>query len=147
MKRRLTALAMALAAVLAVGLAACSGDGEPTDRGLEALLEATGHVKVTQNEARVLIEDQTNLVILDVRTAFEYSQGHLPNSYNLNYDPATFGTALEGLSRAASYLVYGSDSEDYRANAAADDMATAGVVRVYNLEGGLREWQGDVTVQ
>ncbi|MDR0416713.1 MAG: rhodanese-like domain-containing protein [Propionibacteriaceae bacterium] len=147
MRRCRTALAIALGAVLAVGLAACSGDGQPADRSLEMLLEETGHVKVTQTEARVLIEDQTSLVILDVRTAFEYGEGHLPNSYNLNYDPSAFGSALENLSRAATYLVYGSDGEDFRANAAAGDMVAAGVVRVYSLEGGLREWQGDVTVQ
>jgi rhodanese-related sulfurtransferase len=142
MKLRTTPVALLLAAVLAVGLVGCtsSGDKPPTGEALTELLEATGNVPVTAVEAKAIIEANTSLVIFDVRTAPEYTEGHLSGAYNLDYQAPSFAPALGSLSQTAAYLVYDKDADDWRAGAAADDMVRAGIIRVYSLEGGAMDW-------
>ncbi|MDR1450538.1 MAG: rhodanese-like domain-containing protein [Propionibacteriaceae bacterium] len=144
MRRRLVP-AILLAAALGFGLAACTGDGEPDGRSATALLEATGRVAVTPQEAQTVIGANPGIVIFDLRTAVEYGQGHLPNAYSLSYDASSFVYSIANLSQAASYLVYGTDGDDFRAGAAADALVQAGFIRVYVLEGGLAAWPGELT--
>jgi len=47
-----------------------------------------------------------NPVCLDVRTAEEYSQGHLPNSVNINYLSTSLADDLEMLDKSKNYYVY-----------------------------------------
>lgn len=77
-------------------------------------------------------------VILDVRTAGEYAQGHLNGAVLMDIRQSTFKQQLSKLDRNKPVFVYclaGSRSE-----AAAAAMVDMGFKQVYDLDGGIRAW-------
>lgn len=97
---------------------------------------------IDSGEAHVLIEknkDNPDFVILDVRTAEEYSQGHLKDSAIIDYKSETFDEEVGQLDKSKTYLVYCRTGR--RSNEAAEKMTEAGFVDVYHLDGGITEWQ------
>lgn len=49
---------------------------------------------------------QTNTVLLDVRTAEEYSAGHLKNAVHIDFHSPEFDAKLAKLDKSKTYLVY-----------------------------------------
>jgi len=66
-------------------------------------------IHLTPQEAHDLIQtNRTNphLVILDVRTPREFSQGHLENAINIDFYAETFRQDINQLDREKAYLIY-----------------------------------------
>jgi rhodanese-related sulfurtransferase len=140
LKRFRKPIAWALAAVLALGLAGCSS--ETSQDTLDELTAATGRVDVTAKQAAELLSSP-NIVLFDIRTQPEFEDGHITNAYNVDVNAPTFGQALEGFSKAATYMVYGTDKDDTRAAAAGDQMVAYGIGKVYVITNGYDAWDGD----
>jgi len=49
---------------------------------------------VTSREAYMLIQDNPKIIIMDVRTAKEFVEGHLANTINIDYYQDGFRTQL-----------------------------------------------------
>lgn len=99
---------------------------------------------IDPGKAHVLIEknrDNPDFVILDVRTEEEYSQGHLKDSSNIDYNSETFVEEIGELDETKTYLVYCRTGR--RSDAAAEKMAETGIVNIYHLQGGITEWQDE----
>jgi len=97
---------------------------------------------VDPGEAHALIEknkDNPDFVILDVRTAEEYSQGHLKDSAVIDYTSETFEEEVGQLDKTKTYLVYCRTGR--RSDEAAEKMEEAGFVNIYHLDGGITEWE------
>jgi rhodanese-related sulfurtransferase len=142
MARLRAPLALCLTTLLALGLAACTG---VSGQRVEELKDDTGRVDVTAAEAEKLLTDpdQRGIVVLDIRTQPEFADGHIAGSYNVEVDAPSFGETLNGFSKAATYLVYGTDGDDLRAGAAADQMVQFGIGKVYCVTDGFAAWKGD----
>jgi rhodanese-related sulfurtransferase len=82
------------------------------------------------------------VVVLDVRTPEEYAEGHLPDAVNLDLSDPGFETALDDLDPESTYAVYCRTGS--RSLAAAETMLRAGFEDVFDLEGGIEAWQGEV---
>ena len=67
-----------------------------------------GVKEIQAREARSLIEQRKSdgLVILDVRTAMEFSDGHINGAVNLDYKDESFREKLSALDTSATYVVY-----------------------------------------
>lgn len=78
-------------------------------------------------------------VVLDVRTPEEYAEGHLPNAQLLNFYDEQFREKLEQLDKNKTYYVYCRSGG--RSSRAVALMREMGFQRVYNLEGGIMQWQ------
>ena len=52
------------------------------------------------------IEIDADTVVLDVRTAAEYAQGHLEGAVNIDVQGGTFDAEMGGLDPDATYVVY-----------------------------------------
>ena len=66
-------------------------------------------IHLTPQEAYALIQTKrTNphLVILDVRTPREFSQGHLEKAINIDFYAETFRQEINQLDREKTYLIY-----------------------------------------
>ena len=74
---------------------------------------------------------QTGAVVIDVRTAEEFAQGHLPGARNLDLNCGGFAAALAGLDAGATYLLYCRSGN--RSGTAAQMMRQAGFTDVTNL--------------
>jgi len=85
------------------------------------------------------IENTTNPVIVDVRTPEEYSDGHLPDAVNIDWEGNHFDHQIQTLDKNASVFVYcygGGRSSD-----AAEEMRKHGFKNVYDLKGGYAAWK------
>ena len=97
---------------------------------------------ITPPEAFTLIQDNQNnpdFVIFDVRTPEEFADGHIENAINLDYYSETFGDELNKLDKKKTYLIYCRSGN--RSGKALNIMATLNFREVYNMSGGILEWE------
>lgn len=76
--------------------------------------------------------------LLDVRTAPEYNQAHLPGASMLDYYQKNFKQELEKLDKSKPVFVYCTVGS--RSSSAANLMKEMGFAEVYNLQGGIYHW-------
>ena len=90
-----------------------------------------GYSNINLKKAIKTINNSTNLMLLDVRTAEEYSTGNIPNSINIDVLSPDFKSKIDLLDKNKEYLVYCRSGN--RAAIASSIMATNGFVKIYNL--------------
>lgn len=94
---------------------------------------------VTAQQAVELIDKESNLQIVDVRTPGEYAEGHIANSTNIDiYDFEVFENEINKLSKEKPVFVYcrsGGRSAD-----AVSQLLELGFEEVYDLDGGITKW-------
>lgn len=109
----------------------------------EAIVVETQIIKdITPVEAYALIQNNLgdkDFAVIDVRTPEEYASGHIDKAVNLDYQSETFGDELGKLDRNKTYLVYCRSGK--RSAGALDMMKELGFKAVYNMVGGILEWE------
>ena len=85
------------------------------------------------------------IVVLDVRTPEEFALGHLRGAVNIDYYSKDFAAKLAGLDKTRPYLVYCRTGN--RSAEAVRIMRQIGFEQLFNLEGGILEWQEDVYLE
>lgn len=91
------------------------------------------------------LANDSNAVILDVRTEEEFSEGMIPNAINLNiFRGQAFVYEVDALDKEKSYYVYCRSGG--RSGQACTMMNELGFTKAYNLIGGFSEWQGDSAI-
>lgn len=86
-----------------------------------------------------LLESESDLVVLDVRTPDEYEDGHISGATLLNFYEDNFDQQLDQLDKDQPYLVHcasGGRSSDAR-----EKMKEMGFTKIYHLDGGFQAWQ------
>jgi rhodanese-related sulfurtransferase len=99
---------------------------------------------ITTKEAFDLIQNNSenpDFVILDVRTLDEYNSGHIENASMLDFYNESFADDLDQLDKDDTYLVY--CRTDNRSRSATDIMVELGFKDVYNMLGGIVQWNED----
>ena len=82
-------------------------------------------------------------VILDVRTEEEFESGYIKNALNLDIRGGSeFISSIEELDKSKAYFVYCRSGA--RSGQACQLMEQMGFEQVYNLEGGVLAWEGDL---
>ena len=102
---------------------------------------------ISTNEAYELIEQRDgdrDLVILDVRSPEEFSEGHIKNAVNMDFYAAAFPDELESLDKEITYLIYCRSGN--RSGMSFKMMKKLGFQDVYNMEGGIMEWSDSYPV-
>ena len=83
--------------------------------------------------------NDTNVVVLDVRTASEFKEGHLEGAVNIDYKQGDFvGQAVARLSKDRTIAVY---CRSGRRSAGAAELLAKEGYRVVNMKGGIIAWQ------
>ncbi|MDO9045334.1 MAG: rhodanese-like domain-containing protein [Methanobacteriaceae archaeon] len=95
---------------------------------------------ITSIEARKLMKNE-DLIILDVRAPWEFAEGHIKNSENLDFTDPDFSDNLKKLDKNKKYLVYCKTGR--RGAMALETMKNIGFNNLYNLIGGYDAWNGD----
>ena len=85
------------------------------------------------------IKEAADPVIVDVRTPEEYSNGHLPNAKNFDWQGDQFDKQITLLDKSTPVFVYCHSGK--RSSAAASRMRTEGFEKVYELDGGISKWE------
>ena len=82
-------------------------------------------------------------IILDVRTEEEFESGYIAGAKNLDIrGGADFISSIEELDKTKAYFVYCRSGA--RSGQACQLMEQMGFEQVYNLEGGVLAWEGDL---
>ncbi len=79
-----------------------------------------------------------DLVVLDVRTPEEFSEGHLDSAINIDFYEADFGTNLANLDKDVPYVLYCRSGN--RSGTTAQEMRSLGFTEVYEVDGGILSW-------
>jgi phage shock protein E len=83
---------------------------------------------------------QAQVVLVDVRTPEEYSEGHIANAQLINYQDSSFlVTVLAKIPKASHVYLYCHSGR--RSAAARDKMTALGYDHVTHLTGGIKAWQ------
>ncbi len=91
---------------------------------------------IDTNKALQLIDD--GAIILDVRTVEEFNREHIPNAINIPLDQID----TIGFDKDSTIIVY--CQTGMRSKEAILKMVDLGYTSLYNLDGGLLNWSGNL---
>ncbi|MEZ2188870.1 rhodanese-like domain-containing protein [Corynebacterium sp. CCM 9204] len=83
-------------------------------------------------------------MVLDVGTADEYRESHIPGAVLLDVTADDFDALAGHLNKSRNYAVY-CRSDDSRSEEAIERLREAGIDSAVGLDGGISAWEGDVT--
>ena len=95
------------------------------------------HVSAT--EAAESIRQQSDIVILDVRTPEEFQQGHLEGAINIDFHAADFQDQIRALSPRKTYLLHCRTGN--RSGRTLPLMQEAGIQKIIHMDGGIESWR------
>ena len=99
---------------------------------------------IDQDEWLELLENDTDAIILDVRTKDEVDDGYIEHMQHIDFlDGELFLEEIEKLDKSKNYYIYCRSGN--RSGQACDIMEQLGFKNTYNLEGGFMNWTGDIT--
>ncbi len=116
-----------IAAVFASALllSGCSSNSAATDLGAADF--------VAQSQA-------AGVVIIDVRTAGEFNEGHITNAINIDVESMQFDAEIAALDKDVTYALYCRSGN--RSSIAAGKMSDAGFTRILNAQVGFIDLLG-----
>lgn len=98
-----------------------------------------GIIKDITVEEMQTILNMDNVQLVDVRTPEEYSTGFIANAQNIDYFSPTFDEDIKKLDKEKPVIVYCKSGR--RSTKCSEKLLKAGFVKIYNLEGGITQWQ------
>lgn len=84
---------------------------------------------------------KSDIQLLDVRTAKEYSEGHIPGAINIDVNAFDFEENIKALDKKENVAVYCRSGR--RSKVAANKLTAAGY-KVIELNTGFLSWDGEV---
>ena len=88
------------------------------------------------------LENESDPIILDVRTPEEFEISRIPKSINIDfYNPAIFMQEIGKLDKDRSYYIY--CRTGVRSANSCHLMKELGFAKTYNLIGGIVDWNGE----
>ena len=95
-----------------------------------------------QDKWKTGFENDTNAVMLDVRTSEEFESKRIPRSINIDfYNPEIFMQEVGKLDKDKSYYIY--CRTGVRSANSCHLMKDLGFTKTYNLIGGIVDWNGE----
>ncbi|MBN2087410.1 S-layer homology domain-containing protein [Candidatus Peregrinibacteria bacterium] len=98
--------------------------------------EETTYMDISASDAKALIEENSELIIIDVSP--KYDEGHLPGAINYYVGDGSLDEAIPSLDPEATYLVY--CHVDSASILGSEKLIEAGFKNVYRLEGNYSAW-------
>jgi len=79
-----------------------------------------------------------DIQLIDVRTPKEYTEGHIKDANNINFYDNDFITQMSKLDKDKELYIYCRSGG--RSGKAAKQLEAAGFTKVYDLQGGMKNW-------
>ncbi|MEM9451925.1 MAG: rhodanese-like domain-containing protein [Cyanobacteria bacterium P01_E01_bin.6] len=100
--------------------------------------QAIDHI-ISSAELLKLLDDESQPLILDVRTAEEYAAGHIPGAVNIHFRELPDQLDELRLQNPSSIVVY--CEVGVRAGIAEQTLEEAGFESIFHLDGDMRAWR------
>ncbi len=124
-----------LGLITILSMSSCSTQTDASATGSEPKM-------INQEEFTSLVKD-TNNVVIDVRTPGEVAEGYIPGTTLFyDYNDSNFESNIEKLDKTKGYVVYCRSGG--RSSKAAELLQQKGIKKVYNLDGGISNWSGEL---
>ncbi len=112
--------------LLVILITACSKQ-EPTE------------VKMISPEEMNSLLELEDIQLIDVRTPEEYEIGHVEFAQNIDFNSPTFEEDILSLDKSKPVILY--CHAGGRSAKCAKKLAEAGFVKIYDLQGGITQWE------
>lgn len=110
---------------------------------IETQQTAASWQSISPEEAYDRLKNEEGIFLLDVRTAEEWKEGHIPGSFNIPVDNVADGIAAQPVNHDDTIFIYCRSGN--RSKTAANALIAAGYTNVYDL-GGIGDWPYEVVV-
>ncbi len=110
----------------------------------DGMVYKPAYVSISQDEAKLMMKDEDGHVIVDVRRADEYAQGHIPGAILIPNESITDTPPEELTDKNQIILVYCRTGR--RSKEASQKLADMGYVNVYEF-GGIEDWTGEIVTE
>ena len=125
--------------ILAAVILAAAGCTAPVTETSEVL----GIRLITPSDAKTMLENDPDVLLLDVRTVEEYAAGHIAGSQLLPYDEIESRADELPADRQKPVIIYCRSGR--RSAIAAETLASLGFTEIYDL-GGIQDWPYETVV-
>lgn len=125
----------ALFIVILIILSACSNVDEKTDMG---------YVKISAEEAKSMMDNNKDVLVVDVRTMEEYDAGHIENAILIPNETITDAPPKELADLDAQILIYCRSGN--RSQQAAEKLIEMGYTNIFDF-GGIIDWPYDTVTE
>lgn len=122
-----------------ITFSSCNSNGNKKENSIEA--PKSGYSNIEPAEAKIRLESETNIVLLDVRTQEEYAEGHIENSLLIPVDVLEEEAEVKLSDKEAPIFVYCRSGN--RSVTASKILIDLGYKNVYNL-GGIKDWPYEI---
>lgn len=136
MKQKLLALLVTACSLTLTGCAGAPAGSTPPESTATGAAEKSAYHKITAQEAKEMI-DGGNVTVVDVRTAEEYAEAHIPGAV-LVPNESIGGEAPEALPDKDAVLVVHCRT-GVRSKQASDKLVDLGYTNIYDM-GGIVDW-------
>ena len=120
---------------LIVSLAGCGSREEDT-------MNTVSYQQITAEEAKSMMEEQPDAVILDVREQDEYDAGHIPGAVLLSVGTIDEETAASAIPENDTVVLVYCRSGN-RSKTASKSLVDLGYTQIYEF-GGIQDWPYDL---
>jgi len=102
------------------------------------ILEAQTKIEVSSKVVSTMLQKESKLMVLDVRTAEEFSEGHIKGALNIDIRKDDAFSKIDKLDHKVKYIVY--CRTNHRSGMAVDHMMKSGFKTVYQMMDGFPGW-------
>lgn len=96
---------------------------------------------INPKELEIIVQDDENAVLIDVRSPEECAEGMIPGAENINLFDPDFMEQVGKMDKSKDYYMICRSGN--RSGTAAGAMDQMGFKSVHNMIGGMMAWQGD----
>ena len=100
-----------------------------------------GYKQITMSEAVKMMETEKNCIILDVRRADEFAEGHIPGAINVPNEEIGTTEIAELPDKSQLILVYCRSGR--RSKEASEKLVKLGYTNIVEF-GGILDWKGEI---
>jgi phage shock protein E len=94
---------------------------------------------VTIDEAAKIVQTNTNVVVLDVRTPREFEAGHIKGATNINFNDKDFAKKVAALDKNKTYIIH--CAAGGRSGKACEQIKTLDFKNMLHMNEGFNKWK------
>ena len=94
---------------------------------------------ISAEEAKQILENDKDVIVLDVRTPEEFSNGHIKNAINIDFYAPEFKGNIAKLSPDKTYILHCRSGA--RSSKALNTLKDAGISNILHMNHGFNEWR------
>lgn len=143
--------ALVVVVLSAMVMSGCSGRSDETttqtSKAMETIeteettMPANTYTSISMDEARTIFEQDGDYIIVDVRRADEFAEGHIPGAINIANE--SISTEMPSELPDKNQVIYIYCRSGNRSKQASEKLAAMGYTNIIEF-GGILDWTGDV---